>query len=158
MYPCSVAVVVVAVVGLPCALCGDERLAVSLVLSTVQLVHEEASEKSKRQMRRFTEWQQEVRESREMLLEDLKAQARARGEDDSLVTLPRRCYVSYGKAPQRRGAEAEAAETGEEKDSEARESTDADDAVPELESAQEPTESPMLPPLLSTVTQLDELE
>jgi hypothetical protein len=64
-------------------------------------VREEDSKKARAHTRRFFEWQQEVRESREMLLEDLKAQARARGEDDSAVTLPARCYVKYGVTSER---------------------------------------------------------
>lgn len=44
-----------------------------------------------------------------MQLEDLKAQARRRGEDDSNVTLPHVCHVSYAKVPKKSAAVAAAA-------------------------------------------------
>ncbi len=61
------------------------------------MVKDEEAAQSKAQLYRFLEWQQEVRESRAMLLEDMKAAARRRGEDDSLVTLPHKSYVSYSR-------------------------------------------------------------
>lgn len=66
-------------------------------LFCAQACHEEDRAKTKQQLYRFLDWQKEVREGRAMLLEDLKAQARERGEDDAAVTLPSRCYVKYGR-------------------------------------------------------------
>ncbi len=60
-----------------------------------QVAREEEAAKSKQSLRTFFTWQQQIRDQRAMELEDLKAQARRQGLDDSTVTLPRRSFVSY---------------------------------------------------------------